>query len=194
MPAGEPVRLAARLAVDAAVWAAVQTATGYAVHRLPDDRLDHDSWLTRPRRFERDGAFYTGRLRIRRWKRWLPEAGAVFPGGFDKGHLGVPGPPHLRRHLIETRRAELGHWLAVLPAPLFRAWNPRWLTLVMWAYAAAVNGPCIAAQRYNRLRLRRVLRRQEEAEATGRRRENGSEDEVAARARSARGTTGTSMP
>lgn len=193
-------RALVNVAVDAAVWAAIQSAAGYAVHRLPVERLDHDTWLTRPRRWERNGAFYVDRLGIRRWKGRLPEAGALFAGGFDKGRLGARRPDHLRRHVIETRRAEVGHWLAVLPTPLFWRWNPRWLALVMTFYALVVNGPCIAAQRYNRLRLLRVLERlgpQEEAAGTAsprRGREKGSRAEPAARSRNSRGTTGSSIP
>lgn len=202
-------RTLVRITVDAAIWAAVQSAVGYAAHRLPDRRLDHDTWITRPRPWERDGAFYVERLGIRRWKSRLPEAGALFAGGFDKGHLAGTDRPHLARHVVETRRAEIAHWVAVLPAPLFWRWNPRWLNRVMSVYAVAVNAPCIAAQRYNRLRLERVLERlerlerlegperQEEAAATERRRrerENGSREELAARSRSSRGTTGNSIP
>lgn len=142
-------------------WAAIQSATGYGVHRLHLTRLDHDTWVTRCRRWERGGAFYVEQLRIRRWKRLLPEAGAVFAGGFDKGRLGSRSAEHLRHHVIETRRAEIGHWLALLPTPLFWRWNPRWLAIVMSLYALVINGPCIAAQRYNRLRLQRVMDRLE---------------------------------
>ena len=150
-----------KVAVDAAAWAAIQSATGYAVHRLPAARLDHDTWVTRRRRWERGGAFYVDQLHIRRWKGRLPEAGALFAGGFDKGGLGERSAGHLGRHVVETRRAEIGHWLAILPAPLFWRWNPRWLAVVMSLYAVVINGPCIAAQRYNRLRLVRVLDRLE---------------------------------
>ncbi|HVE45176.1 MAG TPA: hypothetical protein VNA57_00315 [Acidimicrobiales bacterium] len=158
-------RALVKIGIDAVAWAAIQSTTGYGVHRLTVRRLDHDTWVTRRRRWERGGAFYVEQLRIRRWKGLLPEAGAVFAGGFDKGRLGARSADHLRRHVIETRRAEIGHWLALLPTPLFWRWNPRWLALVMTAYAAAINGPCIVAQRYNRLRLQRVLERLESSGA-----------------------------
>ncbi|MCF7734052.1 MAG: hypothetical protein K9N23_20380 [Akkermansiaceae bacterium] len=38
-------------------------------------------------------------------------------------------------------------------------WNSWWADAVMAAYAIAANLPCILAQRYNRLRLRRLLAR-----------------------------------
>lgn len=149
----------ATVALDVAAWAAIHAGTGYLVHRLPARCFDRDLAIHRPRAFEGDGAPYVRVLRIRRWKRHLPEAGGLFAGGFDKRHLREPGDEHLRTHLREARRAELGHWLAAAPAPLFLIWNPVWAGLAMLVYAALANGPCIAAQRYNRLRLVRVLER-----------------------------------
>jgi glycosyl-4,4'-diaponeurosporenoate acyltransferase len=152
-------RLLVVIALDAAAWAAVQVGTGYLAHRLPVRVLDGDGWLWRERRWERGGRFYVDVTRIRRWKRLLPEAGAAFAGGFDKRRLRGRGSADLERFAVETRRAELGHWLAVLPAPVFVALNPPVLAPFMAAYALAVNVPCIAAQRYNRIRLRRAADR-----------------------------------
>jgi glycosyl-4,4'-diaponeurosporenoate acyltransferase len=146
------------VAVDVAAWAAFHASTGYLVHRLPSQRFDHDTALTRARAVEADGRPYTRVLRIKRWKRRLPEAGALFRGGFDKKHLRGGTADHLADHLRETRRAELGHWLAAACAPLFFVWNPAPVGAVMLLYAVVANGPCIAAQRYNRLRLLRILR------------------------------------
>jgi glycosyl-4,4'-diaponeurosporenoate acyltransferase len=144
--------------LDVVAWGVFHAGTGYLVHRLPARRFEHDTWLTKPRRFEDDGAFYVRRLRIKRWKRHLPEAGALFAGGFDKKHLRSTDMVYLLTHARETRRAELGHWLAAACAPLFLLWNPWPVVVVMVGYAVAANGPCIAAQRYNRLRLHRIVR------------------------------------
>jgi glycosyl-4,4'-diaponeurosporenoate acyltransferase len=148
--------------VDLAAWAAVQACTGYVVHRLPSRTLAVDRSLFKERPCERGGELYVRTLRIKRWKRLLPEAGDVFPGGFDKSKLVTFDAEHLADHLRETRRAELGHWLALAPAPLFFLWNPWPLGLVMQGYALAVNAPCIASQRYNRIRLARVMARRRE--------------------------------
>jgi glycosyl-4,4'-diaponeurosporenoate acyltransferase len=145
--------------VDAAAWLVIQAGAGYAVHRLPAGWLDRDRWLFRARRWEAGGAFYARWLRIRRWKRWLPEAGAVFRGGVDKRRLGPATGENLLAYRRETRRAELGHWLAMAPAPLFVLWNPPGLFAAMVAYAVVVNVPCIASQRFNRLRIERVLQK-----------------------------------
>jgi len=145
--------------VDVVAWGAIHASTGYLVHRLSIERFRADNRLTRPRRIERGGALYTDTLRIRRWKPLLPEAGAFFAGGFDKKRLGGRDPRRLERYAAETRRAELGHVLALLAAPAFFAWNPWPVGIFMVAYATVANAPCIAAQRYNRLRIGRVLQR-----------------------------------
>jgi glycosyl-4,4'-diaponeurosporenoate acyltransferase len=176
--------LGVAVAVDAAAWCAVQVGAGYIVHRLPATSLATDRGVLRERSWERGGRFYRDRLGVTRWKRRLPEGGAAFRGGVDKRTLGGVTTDHLERYRRETRRAEIGHWLALTPLPLFALWNPPVLWPAMAAYAIAVNGPCIVAQRYNRFRLARVLAM----------RANGSRSSVAARACSSRGTIGSSIP
>jgi glycosyl-4,4'-diaponeurosporenoate acyltransferase len=153
------VRLPVLVAVDLVAWLGVHLGAGYLVHRLPEAPLDHGGWLFRERAWERGGRFYADVLRIRRWKRWLPEGGDFFPGGFNKAALASLDEAYFRRYARETRRAELGHLLTALPAPLFFVWNPWYLGVLMQLYALVANGPCIASQRYNRLRLERVLAR-----------------------------------
>lgn len=147
------------IAIDAGAWAGVQVGAGYLAHRLPDRVLTKDGWLLRQRRWERDGRFYTEVARIRRWKGLLPEAGAFFAGGVSKRSLAGTDPTSLDTLRRATRRAELGHWLMILPAPVFVALNRPLLMPFMAVYPLAVNLPCIAAQRYNRIRLTRVVRR-----------------------------------
>ena len=144
--------------IDVVAWAVIHASTGYLVHRLPSTLFDHDTFLTRHRRLEGDGTPYVRWLRIKRWKRWLPEAGNLFAGGFDKKHLTSRDPAYLTTYVRETRRAELGHVLAAAAAPVFFLWNPWYAGVAMLVYAVVANGPCIAAQRYNRLRLLRILR------------------------------------
>ena len=153
--------------VDIAAWAVFHAATGYAVHRLPLRRLEHDNWLLRGRRFELDGHLYE-RFGIRRWKDGLPEAGALFAGGVSKRRLTGTDEPGLARFAMETRRAELGHWSAMACGPLFVLWNPPAVAATMVAYGVVVNVPFIAIQRYNRLRIERVLaRRRNRSSAPG---------------------------
>ena len=139
-------------------WAVVHAGTGYLVHRLPVHHLDEDGWLWRPRRVERGGRLYE-RARIRSWKDRLPEAGALFAGGTSKRHLPDRSADGLARFAMETRRAELGHWLALVAGPVAVTWNPPAGAVAMVAYGVLVNAPFIAIQRYNRQRLQRILAR-----------------------------------
>ena len=142
------------VAADAAVWAAWSTVVGYAAHRIPATRLDHDTALTRLRGWERGGRAYE-RIGIRRWKDSLPELGAVFRGGVSKRTTGGD----YAAFVAETRRAELVHWAIPAVTPVFPAWNPWWLTLAMAGYAVAANVPCLLVQRYNRGRLQAIMDR-----------------------------------
>ena len=149
--------------LDVVAWAVASTAVGYALHRTPADRLARDGVLTRLRPFEADGRWYEQHLAIKRWKGHLPEAGALFKDGFSKRSLRAATPEQLDRFVIETRRAELTHWILVAVGPLFFLWNPWGLALVMVAYALVANVPCLVVQRYNRARLLRVRARHRRA-------------------------------
>ena len=147
------------LLLNAAVWVVVHVSTGYVVHRMSARRFARDTWLTRPRRFERGGRLYVDVFRIKRWKHLLPEAGGLYAGGFDKRRLTSRSGEYLATYLGETRRAELGHWLAAAAAPVFFLWNPLRGGVMMVLYALVANGPCVLSQRYNRLRLQRIADR-----------------------------------
>jgi glycosyl-4,4'-diaponeurosporenoate acyltransferase len=145
--------------VDVVLWAVISTATGYLAHRAPVSRFDHDGALTRLRGFEDGGRWYERHVAIKRWKGHLPEAGGLFRDGFSKRSLRSASVDQLERFVVETRRAEVTHWILVAAGPFFVLWNPWGLALVMVAYAVVANVPCLVIQRYNRARLLRVLER-----------------------------------
>lgn len=150
-------RLLVVVLIDVLVWGVWSTIAGYIGHRIPARVLQRDTWWSRLHGGERDGSFYARYTGIKKWKPLLPEAGDVFKDGFHKRHLRSRDRAYFERFVVETRRAELTHYMVMMAAPLFFLWNPWWLGLVMVAYALVANLPCIAAQRYNRARLQRVL-------------------------------------
>ena len=79
----------------------MSTTAGWLGHRLDPRRLAHDGPVTRLRPREVDGRWYERRWRIRRWKDRLPEAGALFPGGFSKRALDHGAISHLERFVVE---------------------------------------------------------------------------------------------
>ena len=146
--------------IDAGVWASWSVLCGYYAHRLSPRRLSRDNWLFRLRGFESGGRVYERWLEIKRWKDRLPDAGDLFQGGMSKKRLlAVRDRERLERFAAETRRAELTHWLILAASPWFFLWNPWWLGLAMVGYGIVANIPCVAIQRYNRVRLFRVIGR-----------------------------------
>lgn len=139
-------------ATSAGFWLLASLLVGLLANRLPPRWLqDHASPQPWPR-----GAASAG---IHRWKRWIPDAGPALPGGIAKAQLVERDPASLQRLLIETRRAELVHWLLWAAAPLTALWLPPAAALVNLLFATAANLPCVLLQRFNRQRVRRCLSR-----------------------------------
>ncbi len=145
------------IVLNVLAWLAIHLGVAWAITQLPAARFDCTRWLYRPRRWERDGRLYEQRFAIRTWKARLPDGAARFQAGFRKRTLQSADRGYLERFARETCRSELVHWLVLSAAWFFFTWNPPWAGGVMLLYAAGVNLPCILAQRYNRLRLVRVL-------------------------------------
>jgi glycosyl-4,4'-diaponeurosporenoate acyltransferase len=155
-----------RATLNVGGWLAWSAVVGLVGHRRPLASFAVERWWSRARAVEREGKLYEERLHIRAWKDRLPEAGAVFAGGFAKRQLldpdrGLGGRRAvLERYVVETRRAEWVHWVIPAATPVFLVWNDGWVAPLMVLYAVAANGPCLVVQRYNRARLQRVLARQ----------------------------------
>lgn len=145
--------------LDVWAWGVIHLAVGYVVHRFPVRWLSRDNSLFRDRGFERDGSLYLKKLHIMAWKDRLPEAGAMFAGGISKQRLTGDEQGGLRRFAVETRRAELTHWSAMAAGPFFVLWNPGHVVPVMIAFGVAFNLPFVMIQRFNRIRINRILRR-----------------------------------
>lgn len=148
------------LFTSVAFWLLAALLVGLLANQLPP------RWLaTAPRRSLPVSTPSPGRAAaagppgIRRWKHWIPDAGGALPGGVRKASLVRRDPLALRRLLVETRRAELVHWL-LWPAGLLTAlWLPPAGVLVNVVFATVFNLPCVLVQRFNRGRLRRCLAR-----------------------------------
>jgi glycosyl-4,4'-diaponeurosporenoate acyltransferase len=147
------------IAVDIAVWLVIHVGAGMSTARMRPDSFNPESWLYRQRTWERCGRTYRSLLKVKKWKRLLPDGAAVFKGGFRKKHLGSADAAYIQRFILETCRAEFTHWVIFLFALIFFAWNDWWIGLIMVAYGLATNMPCIVTQRYNRIRLKRVYER-----------------------------------
>ena len=141
------------IGLNAAGWLAIQFGLAWGFTRMPAEWF-----LPGPARaWEDAGRFYERFFAIKRWKGLLPDGARWFSGGFAKSALATREPKYLERFLRETWRGELCHWTALACVPVFVFWNPPWGNVIIAAYAVAANLPCILVQRYNRLRLAKLL-------------------------------------
>jgi glycosyl-4,4'-diaponeurosporenoate acyltransferase len=146
--------------IDIAVWFVIHMGVVLALVSLPVSYFDPRAWLFRTRPWEGAGRLYERVFRIRAWKEHLPDgADWMRHGSFPKRHLEQRSTAYLARFARETCRAEVTHLLTMLWAPAFFLWNPVWVGWLMIGYAMAENMPLVIAQRYNRLRIVRVLAR-----------------------------------
>jgi glycosyl-4,4'-diaponeurosporenoate acyltransferase len=151
---------------DFIAWFIIHMAVALFTLKLPDRFFSHDSWLYRSHAWEKSGQVWQKVFKVKYWKERLPDGAAIIGKGFVKKNLQNNDAEFLMRFVLESRRAELTHWLAMAPAVLFFLWNPVWVGIIMIIYAVFANAPCIIAQRYNRPRFLRTASRAMAREST----------------------------
>ena len=145
--------------VDFIAWFIIHVGVALALVRVSAERFDPNGWLFKSRDWEGGGELCPRFFKIRKWKAHLPDAAPLLKQwGFPKKRLAEKSDNYFLAFVRETCRAEATHWIIVLFAPFFFLWNPLPVGFFMILYALAENIPLIMAQRYNRCRLRRVIR------------------------------------
>lgn len=143
--------------LDVLAWLVIHISVSQIIAHPSANVFDPDSWLYRERRWERNGRTYEVFFKTRRWKEILPDGAALFKSGFRKKRLQNVDAGYIQTFIRETCRAEITHWVVFSFAVFFFIWNIWWVGIIMILYALTVNMPCIIAQRYNRIRLTRLL-------------------------------------
>jgi glycosyl-4,4'-diaponeurosporenoate acyltransferase len=123
----------------------------------PEIKFKKDTWLYRARTYEQGGKFYETFLKIRSWKKFIPDGATIFNGGFKKKNLISTQRDYIQTFIEETRRAEYSHLLQILPCVTFLIFNDFWIAMIMVVYAFGFNLPLIWLQRYNRFRFQRLI-------------------------------------
>ncbi len=142
------------------LWIIFQVAASLLSLKLNSKYFLPGSFLFRPRIWENNGSIYKSIFKVQKWKDYLPDGGGLFKGGFRKKHLQDSSKAALEKYLIESCRAEFCHWICILPFWVFGFFGPIEVIFYMLLYALIINMPCIIAQRYNRPRISRLIRRQ----------------------------------
>jgi glycosyl-4,4'-diaponeurosporenoate acyltransferase len=140
--------------IDSLIWILYSVIVGFSVTKLSIDSLRKftllDYGLMRTKAL-------CETLKIKKWKDRVPEAGSMFKGGVSKRQLIGIANHDLERFAMETKRAEVAHYLFLLFSPVFFLFNPFFLGLAMVIYAIVANIPCILIQRYNRARIYSII-------------------------------------
>ncbi len=150
---------AAALLLCFAIWPLFQVFAALVCRRLPDRLLNPSSFYFRSHNWEKSLRIYERVFKIRKWKKYLPDGGAVVKGGYKKKRLTDFSEENLKRFLIESCRAELTHIFAIPPFVLFGLFVPVYVVGLMLVYSILVNIPCVVSQRYNRPRVAALLNR-----------------------------------
>jgi glycosyl-4,4'-diaponeurosporenoate acyltransferase len=147
--------------LDAIAWALFHLVISILCSWIPLQYFQRSSSFYKIATWEKSGQFWQNLVAVKKWKSSIPDAARLFKIGFEKKLLAGCDAENLQTFAAETKRAELTHWLSILPAPLFFLWNPFWAGWVMILYAVVFNIPIIIVQRYNRARLETILKRLE---------------------------------
>jgi glycosyl-4,4'-diaponeurosporenoate acyltransferase len=139
------------------IWVVIHLGISYFCSLMPLSFFSGEIRFFKTKRWESGGKIYQKFFKIKRWKKIIPDGGSIFKGGFPKKHLEDKNIKYLKTFFYETKRAELTHWLTILPSPIFFLWNIWWAGIIMIFYALLANIPCILLQRYNRARLEKII-------------------------------------
>lgn len=145
--------------IDFAAWFVIHLGVSFTTLRLPDHLFEQDGFLYRCRPWEQSGEIWQTVFYVRSWKNSLPDGAKIIKQGFAKKHLKSHDAEFLAAFIRESRRAELTHSLIMPFSLLFFLWNPPAVGWFMILFAVVTNAPTIIAQRYNRPRFQRVLKR-----------------------------------
>lgn len=138
-------------------WGFLHYFISYLCFKIPLNYLKKDSRLFRIKGWEHSGKLWQKLFRVKKWKSRIIEGSSIAKTSYDKSHLHGKREKDLVVFAAETKRAELTHWLLIVPAPLFFFWNPIWAGWIMVIYALVANIPFIVVQRYNRGRIEVIL-------------------------------------
>jgi glycosyl-4,4'-diaponeurosporenoate acyltransferase len=120
---------------------------------MPKSLYSSRNWLLRERRWERKGEVYQQWLKVKHWKKFLPELSDFVKTVFPKKEIRDFSREYLDKYLFESCKSEITHWCIILSSLLFFLWAEFEQTGIMIIIAIVLNLPYIIIQRYNRPRI-----------------------------------------
>ena len=135
-------------------WSVTQLSLSHLFTKVPRSFfVTHHQWF-QTFSFEKEGELWNRLFLINKWKMYIPEGEWLNKNIYNKRFLKPLTQENIYKMIIEMRRAELVHWLSILPVMVFvRA--SKCIKIINILYALLANVPIILTQRYNRPRLER---------------------------------------
>jgi glycosyl-4,4'-diaponeurosporenoate acyltransferase len=143
--------------LDIFAWLFFHLTIAKASLRIRDSYLSKNNFMFKIYKFEASGLVYEKLFLVNKWKDKLPDGSKILKEGFSKNKVDTMTLDYFKKFIIEVNRAELSHWLQMLPAPIFFLFNLPIIGYLMIVYAVLFNLPFIIAQRYNRTKLTRII-------------------------------------
>lgn len=163
--------------LNVGIWLVIHLVVSLGLLYLPKNKFHTNRllrFLFKSYRWEKEGSAYNLTFQVKDWKDKLPDGASLFSLGYVKKQLPSSEKKDIAEFIMETKRAELTHWLIMMPAPMFFLWNPVWAAWINVVYAILINIPFIMIQRYNRPRLQRIKRLKERKVRTETKKRNKS--------------------
>ena len=144
--------------VNILAWLILHFAISAICFKIPLRFFLKDTAFFRIARWEDHGKLWNRLFLVKKWKKHLIDGSSIVKKSFNKSHLHGTKVYDLTFFAAETKRAELTHWLLIVPAPFFFFWNPPWAGWIIIIYALIANLPFIITQRYNRGRIETIVK------------------------------------
>jgi glycosyl-4,4'-diaponeurosporenoate acyltransferase len=144
--------------MDICAWVFFHLSIGFWCSRIPVSFFNTKKPFYITKKWENEGEIYQKLFRVKSWKKYIPSGGSLYTNTFKIKNLPCYSKEYLERWLKESCRAELCHWIMILPGFLFFLWNNVKVAWLMVAYAVLNNMVPIIMQRYNRPRISKLLK------------------------------------
>ncbi len=141
------------------IFITVTLAISYISTKFSPRLCFYKRWLYKERPWEKGGLFYQKKFKIKKWKDKLPELADFVKTVFPKKYIRDYAESTLEAYMVECCRAELTHWLIILSTLFFPIFTPPFISLGIFLLACLLNLPFVMIQRYNRPRLKLIMKR-----------------------------------
>lgn len=124
----------------------------------PERCYNYKNWMFKERTWEKHGKLYQERFKVKIWKNHLPELADFIKFIFPKKSIKDFRIETILKYMRESCKAEFAHWCIILSSVVFLFYDGIPTFIYMLLIAAALNLPFIIIQRYNRPRIKLIMK------------------------------------